>query len=542
MMNLHQSFRVGVVCLLSCFAMISAAHGQQAAAVGQQPAAPEQQAATPARQAAAPTPEAAGPAQTPAGLLAGVGVAPAYWSFAPKPPMGWNSYDAFGASVTEAEMLANAAWMRDHLLSHGYKYVVVDYRWSDPFNEKHKMDGVPGNPLAMDANGRLLPAPNRFPSAADGRGFKSMADKIHAMGLLFGIHVMRGIPRLAVQANCPIEGSGFHAADAADTKSKCPWCPDMFGVKGDSPAGQAYYDSILRLYASWGVDFVKIDDLSSNPYHLAEIAALRQAVDKCGRSIVFSTSPGETPIKHAAHIATHANMWRISGDFWDNWKSLDHAFVLAARWQGVAGPGHWPDLDMIPIGRIGIRSVGHDRATKFTKDEQRTLMSLWCLAPSPLMLGNSLTDTDADTLALIANDEAIAIDQDFPATPARRVWPPAAASPLAINSAAASLAQLSAQISTATTSPAAQMPASIPPGGIEVWIRDLHDGSKAVGFFNRGKEAATATFKFSDAGLAGPFTARDVWGHKDLGSFDSEIAEQLPSHGAVLLTLKGGGK
>ena len=190
---------------------------------------------------------------------------PAYWKMAPTPPMGWNSYDSFGDNVTEEEILANARYQQEHLLSHGWKYVVVDYRWYDPGAHDNNPNGRAGAKLAADRFGRLVPAPNRFPSAAAGKGFKPLADRLHAMGLKFGIHVMRGIPRQSVKANTPIEGSDFKAADAANTANICPWCPDMFGVDADKPAGQAWYDSILRQYADWGVDFVKVDDLSS-PY------------------------------------------------------------------------------------------------------------------------------------------------------------------------------------------------------------------------------------------------------------------------------------
>jgi hypothetical protein len=166
----------------------------------------------------------------------------------------------------------------------------------------------------------------------------------HALGLKFGIHIMRGIPRNSVKANEPVENSNFTAADAANTNDICQWCPDMFGVSSNA-AGQAWYDSCARLWASWGVDYIKVDDLS-RPYHTAEVEMVRRAIDRSGRSIVFSTSPGETPVAEANHILTHANLWRVSDDFWDNWKSLDHEFTLAARWHDFVGPGHWPDADM----------------------------------------------------------------------------------------------------------------------------------------------------------------------------------------------------
>jgi hypothetical protein len=420
-----------------------------------------------------------------------------YYNWALTPPMGWNSYDAFGDSVTEAEVLSNATYLKEKLAPHGWQYVVVDYRWYDPGAFNNYPNSRKGVELTMDQYGRLLPSPNRFPSASGNQGFKPLADQIHALGLKFGIHVMRGIPRQAVKANCPIEGSQFHAWDASSF-SLCAWNPDMFGVDATVPAGQAYYDSILRLYASWGVDFIKVDDLS-RPYSTAEIAALRQAIDKCGRPIVFSTSPGETPVRQAGHIATHANLWRVSDDFWDNWKSLDHAFDLAHAWQGVGGPGHWPDSDMIPLGHIGIRSVDGNRQTRFTHDEQVTLISFWSLAPSPLMLGMNLPDNDAWTLSLLTNDEALAINQDALGKPAR------------------CLAKAN---------------------GLEVWGKELKDGSLAVGLFNRGKKAADVTCLWTDAGLAGKQAVRDVWAHQDLGVFENQITRSVPSHGAILLRLQ----
>jgi hypothetical protein len=362
--------------------------------------------------------------------------------------MGWNSYDSFGDSVTETEILANARYQREHLLAHGWNYLVVDYRWYDPGAHDNNPNGRAGAELSADEFGRLLPAPNRFPSAADGKGFKRLADQIHAMGLKFGIHVMRGIPRQAVKANTPIEGSDFRAADAADTNHNCVWCPDMFGVNATQPAGRAWYDSILHLYAGWGVDFIKVDDLSA-PYSASEIEAIRSAIDKCGRAIVFSTSPGETPLSEAGHVQTNANIWRISGDFWDNWRSLDHNFDLLAAWRGHAAPGHWPDADMIPLGSIGQRSVGGSRMTRLTKDEQITMMSLWVLAPSPLMLGMNLPQNDQWTLSLLTNDEVLAVNQDV-------------------------LGVQGIRISQTNR--------------LEIWVKDLSGGAKAVGLFNRGPE------------------------------------------------------
>jgi hypothetical protein len=424
---------------------------------------------------------------------------PAYWAFAPTPPMGWNSYDAWGTSINEDQTLANAQYMEDHLLSHGWKYVVIDARWYDTVSSYDDRDfnkERAGAKLAADEYGRMIPSEARFPSSALGQGFKPLADKIHAMGIKFGFHMMRGIPRQAVNAKTPIEGSSFTAADAGDPANKCGWCPDMFGVRNNE-AGQAWYDSMYRLYASWGLDFVKVDDLSV-PYHGGEIEMIRKAIDKCGRPIAFSTSPGPTDVVHADHVKMLANQWRISGDFWDRWKDLDHQFDLLATWQGMGGPGHFPDADMIPFGHIGIKCTiaGKDRQTRFTHDEQLTLMSLWSLASSPLILGCNLPDLDDWTLSLLTNDEVLAIDQDALGLAAKRVSQK---------------------------------------DGLEVWVKNLKDGSKAIGLFNRSDADTQVTAKWSDIGLTGQQKVRDVWEHKDLDMVADQITLPVPKHGVVLL-------
>ena len=437
---------------------------------------------------------------SPIGLVAASPTSePFYWNWAPTPPMGWNSYDAWGTSITEAETLANARYMQEHLLPHGWKYIVIDARWYDsesPYDDRVFNKERAGAKLFADEFGRMLPATNRFPSAVDGRGFKPLADQIHAMGLKFGIHMMRGIPQQAVKAKMPIEGGSFTAADAVDAGNTCGWCPDMYGVRNNE-AGQAWYDSCAKLWASWGIDFVKVDDLSL-PYSAHEIEIMRKAFDKCGRAIVFSTSPGPTEPSRADHISKQANMWRISGDFWDRWADLDRAFDLIGEWQRVGGPGHWPDADMIPFGHVGIRCTiaGTERQTRFSKDEQVMLMSLWALAPSPLMLGNNLPDTDEWTLSLLTNDEVIAVNQDALGSPARRV---------------------------------------MQTKGTEIWAKELKGGEKAIGLFNRNAAAQDVELDWRDAGLAGKQTLRDLWSHKDLGTFEAKYLVQVPRHGAVLL-------
>lgn len=338
--------------------------------------------------------------------IAALSAAPTFHAWAAKPPMGWNSWDCFATTVTEAQAKAQTDFMAEKLARFGWTYITVDIQWYEPnatsFNYRK------GAVLSMDQWGRLLPAENRFPSAAGGRGFKPLADYIHAKGLKFGLHLMRGIPRQAVEQNLPILGSTARAADIADVSRVCTWNTDMYGIDMTKPGAQEYYDSVFALLATWGVDYVKVDDIS-RPYHdnLAEIEAVRKAIDRTGRPMVLSLSPGETPLDAGEHVALHANLWRISDDFWDSWKELLKQFERLRNWTPYAGPGHWPDADMLPLGKIRF---GKD--TKFTKDEQITLMTLWSIARSPLIHGGDMTQTDDFTLSLLTNPEVIAVNQD----------------------------------------------------------------------------------------------------------------------------------
>ncbi|HEX8506612.1 MAG TPA: NPCBM/NEW2 domain-containing protein [Hymenobacter sp.] len=333
-----------------------------------------------------------------------------FHQWAATPPMGWNSWDCYGPTVTEAEVKANADYMARNLQRSGWEYVVVDIRWyvgndtAHGYNEKDP-------DFNLDQYGRFVPAVNRFPSAAGGKGFKPLADYMHAKGLKFGIHIMRGVPVVAVQRKLPILGSKATAADIHSKESQAGWLHDMYTVVAGRPGAQEYYDSLFKLYASWGVDFVKVDDLSS-PYHAPEVEMIRKAITRSGRKIVLSTSPGETPIAQAKHVAAHANMWRTVGDFWDSWEQLKEHFEVCERWAPHISPGAWPDADMLPLGRLGIRAErGDDRMTRFTRDEQITLMTLWSIFRSPLMFGGDLPSNDAFTLALLTNKNVLAVHQ-----------------------------------------------------------------------------------------------------------------------------------
>ena len=415
---------------------------------------------------------------------------------APTPPMGWNSWDCYGPSVRESEVKANADYMAKQLAKHGWQYVVVDIQWSEPKAGAHGYR--PNAELTIDEYGRLTPALNRFPSAADGQGFRPLADYVHNLGLKFGIHIMRGIPRQAVSKNLPVLGTDLHAGNIANPKSVCTWLTDMYGVDMTKPGGQAYYDSITKLYAQWGVDYIKADDMSS-PYHGDEIAALSLAIRKSGRPMVLSLSPGPAPLEQAEDLKKHAQLWRISDDFWDNWESLKAQFPLCRAWAPHTVPGHWPDADMLPLGRIGVRAEnGNDRHTNFTPDEQFTHMTLWSIFRSPLMFGGDLPSNDAFTLSLLTNDEVLAVDQH----------------------------------STGNHELFAE-------GNRVAWVASVPNSpDKYLALFNLDDHApATLGVKWTQLNLSGKCAVRDLWQHKDLGESEGEFHAEVRPHGARLLRL-----
>ena len=326
------------------------------------------------------------------------------------PPMGWNSWDCYGAAVTEEQVLQNAEYMAKYLKQYGWEYIVVDIQWSAPDADSHEYHAF--SELRMDGFGRLIPAENRFPSAAGGKGFRPLADKIHEMGLKFGIHIMRGMPRMAAHLHLPIKDSDATCDQAANPHSICLWNPDMYGLKCDTPQARAYYDSIFRLYAEWGVDFVKCDDIAREyPHCEKEIEVISAACRECGRDMVLSLSPGPAPLDRAEHLKTWANMWRITDDFWDKWELLKGMFERAEKWCIHAGPGHWPDADMLPVGALR-QCYDPDNRTQFTQAEQRTMMTLWCMMRSPLMIGGEMTKNDDFTLKLLTNGEVLAIEKE----------------------------------------------------------------------------------------------------------------------------------
>jgi alpha-galactosidase len=419
------------------------------------------------------------------------------------PPMGWNSWDGYGTTVNESQVKVNADWLAKNLKPYGWQYVVVDMEWfvTNPIPEGNSKTAE----YALDADGRYIPDENRFPSSAGGKGFKPLGDYIHSLGLKFGIHILRGIPKRAVDANSAIAGSSFRATDAANKMDTCPWNPDNFGVKPGNPAAQAYYDSIASLYASWGVDAIKVDCISSHPYKADDIRMISEALAKTGHPIALSLSPGPAPFEKAGEMSQYAQMWRISDDVWDLWHSdvpypqgLGDQFQNVLKWAGVGRPGHWPDADMLPLGYLGpAPGWGEPRYSRLNHDEQRTLMTLWSIFPSPLMIGGDLTKADAWTTSLLTNPEVLAVDQhsmgNHPA--------------IVLNKLVVYLAESSA-----------------------------HDG-RYIAAFNRTEMPLKVRYAWKEVGLKeSQYTERDLWEKKDLGPATS-FSVDLPPHGSVLYKL-----
>jgi len=427
------------------------------------------------------------------------------------PPMGWNSYNCFGAAVLESEVRANADFMAKNLKKHGWQYVVIDYCWFYP----HPPNSIQENPpqfylpqdkapvpwMPMDEYGRLLPDPRKFPSSVDGQGFKPLADYVHSLGLKFGIHLMRGIARQAVWADSKVKGTeGITAKMIADTSSICTWLNLMYGVDMTKKGAQEYYNSLFELYASWDVDFVKVDNINAGdgeaPYRELEAEAYKKAIENCGRPMVLSFSSG-LDYANAEHLRQTGNMWRISNDFWDTWPQLKEQFALCAKWAHISAPKSFPDADMLPIGNLRLRGpFGTPGKSNFTSEEQYTMMTLWSIFRSPLMIGGNLPDADDQVMKLLTNDEVLEVNQKC--ENAREVY------------------NQDNQV---------------------IWISDAPGKAKYVALFNIGEKEQSITLNFSKFQLADQYQVRDCWAKADVGMLVKELKAAIPPHGAKLYKL-----
>ena len=405
--------------------------------------------------------------------------------------MGWNSWDCYGAAVTEDIVRKNAEFMAKNLKQYGWEYVVVDIQWSAPNARSHEYD--PFTELCMDEYSRLIPAENRFPSSAGGKGFAPLAEYVHSLGLKFGIHIMRGIPRQAVHRNTKIKGTDKTAREIAKTASICAWNTDMYGVDPEKEGARAYYDSIFELYASWGVDFIKCDDIARElPHEEAELVMLSESLRSCGRDMVLSLSPGAALLEKAELYKQVSDMWRITDDFWDKWELLYAMFERAEKWCTHSGAGHWPDADMLPIGPI-LQDYDAANRTKFTENEQITMLTLWSIFRSPLMIGGEMTGFDGFTMSLLTNEEILKMHKN--ARHSHQVWR-----------------------------------REINGSEYILWTAANAEGGGYFALFNAGEKNGTVKLDLADLEAADKLDCTELWsGEKAV--FDGFAEISVPSHG-----------
>ena len=413
-------------------------------------------------------------------------------------PMGWNSWDCYGAAVDEATVRKNAEYMAKNLKAFGWEYVVVDIQWYEPVatnNEYH-----PFTDMCMDEFGRLMPAPERFPSAEGQKGFKPLADYVHSLGLKFGIHIMRGIPRQAVHRNMPVLGTNKTARDVAKTASICFWNTDMYGVDPHKEGAREYYDSIFALYASWGVDFIKCDDICRElPHEEEELVMLSNSLHNCGRDMILSLSPGPALLEKSELYKEVANMWRITDDFWDKWELLYAMFERAEKWCTHSGNGHWPDCDMLPIGALR-QCYDENGWTDFTEDEQITMLSLWCIMRAPLMIGGEMTKFDDFTLKLVTNEAVLKMQLN--SRNSHQVWRK-----------------------------------KIDGNEFILWTAGCSEGGTYLALFNASDIDASACITEDDLEVEGPVSGTELW-TGELVNITQTEGIKIPSHGAKVFYCK----
>ena len=343
------------------------------------------------------------------------------------PPMGWNSFDSYGVYLHEEAALANIEALAKKLKSHGYEYFVIDNGWFGEYQlqsgtiyaaEKHAHD------IRINQYGHFLPSKTYFPN-----GFDAIVKRCHELGLKFGVHLMRGIPRKACELNLTIKGTPYKASDIANTDptANCTWCKYNYGVDMSKSGAQEWYDGLIQHIADMGVDFIKYDDIVPYPH---EVEAVAKAIKKTGRPIVLSLSPGGSVDPNAIDSFRTANMLRVTNDIWDDQLDIDQCFDAWREWRGKERPGFWIDMDMIPFGQLQLMSPpgkqkdpmakgdialagkGTRRWCQLDKAQKRTFITLRALAASPLMIGGDLPTLDDHSLSLLTNTDMLACNQN----------------------------------------------------------------------------------------------------------------------------------
>ena len=358
-----------------------------------------------------------------AGAFAGAEPGP----IAPKPPLGWNSFDSYGVYLHEKAAMENLEAMAKHLEPYGYEYFVIDNGWFGEYKlkpgtiyplEKHASD------VRLNEHGHVIPSKTYFAG-----GLAPIINRCHELGLKFGIHMMRGIPRKAYDMNVPIKGTSYKARDIADIdpKKNCTWCTYNYGVDMSKPGAQEWYDGLIQHLADMGVDLIKYDDIVPYP---AEVEAVAKAIKKTGKPILLSLSPGNDAPVEAIKSFQMAQMLRVTQDVWDHANYIDDCFDAWKKWTGKESENFWIDMDMIPFGQLlmmspkkemqgegdeaAVRLAGHGyrRWQQYSQDQMFTFITLRALSASPLMVGGDLPTMDGFSLRLLTDPDMLACNQN----------------------------------------------------------------------------------------------------------------------------------
>lgn len=429
-------------------------------------------------------------------------------ALASKPPMGWNSFDSYGVYLYEKAAFSNLDVLADKYLPFGYDYFVIDNGWFGEYKlrpgtiysmERHASD------VHIDEFGLLQPSVCYFPN-----GFSELIKKCHSKGLKFGLHLMRGIPRKAVEQNLPIKGTNYRARDIADTVNVCRWCHYNYGVDLSKPGAQEFYNSLIDQLATWGVDLIKVDDIVPYP---EEVKALIKAVNQCGRDIVISLSPGDrVPVEHI-DVYKQANMLRVTGDVWDTQSDIDKCFAAWRKWSGYEESGFWLDMDMIPFGKLQLMSPailnkedisnsalyagkGYTRRSELDKEQMKTFITMRALSASPLMIGGDLLTMDEYSYHLLTDADIIACNQN------------------------GRMGKLIYEKE-----------------GIEVWkVEGTQPGKGWIGLFNRTDSAKdNIMFNILNWGFHVNTKIHDIWNNKQIKISNNEIDVDVPKQGVVFI-------
>ena len=433
------------------------------------------------------------------------------------PPAGWNSFDSFGGYLHEQAAFEQLAAFESKLAGSGYEYFVVDIGWYGEYElkpgtilpspkTKHALD------MNLDGNGRPLPSKCYWPN-----GFAGLIAAVHDRGFKFGIHMMRGIPRKAVQSRAPVLGTGYTADQIADTSSTCKWCHYNYGVNMEHPGAQAYYNSVVGLLAEWGVDFIKYDDITGFP---DEVEAVANAIEASGRPILLSLSPGGDSRPEMAAAYRRSDMLRITKDIWDDQESIRRSFNAWLFWNDHAEPGFWIDLDMIPFGDLqtmspepdngdvpeGINPLlcgkGWKRACELNLNHKRSFITQRAMACSPLFAGGDLVTLGDEDVALLTHPSMLACNR---------------------NGICGKLEYMA--------------------GDVQVWrvSNRIQRGAGWLGVFNRNPAGGRERIQLTHTALRlSPRTQlRDVWNDTSLGMLGDAPTLTVGSDGVVFIEYEG---